>query len=438
MNAGKAPGRLLVVSFLLSACGLRLPEVAPPEVTRLVRSTQLVTVEVTHVVPVTQVVTVEVTRIVRERVVVTPTPPPGSSAAVTPGVYLPLPRGQHTATRLADGRILLTGGSRSPDEFLADVDIFDPATGLFRQAAPLHTPRHGHSATLLPDGRVLVVGGYNRPQQWLTDAEVYDPVADTWSVVPPLFPHGVSHSATLMMDGRVLVVGGCTGSGVCTERVEIFDPQTNAWRRAAVLESNRASQAAQLLADGWVLIAGGATAGGPPLGGDALLYDPRTNAWAATGPMGLPRHLAQAVRLADGRVLIAGGIALGDPTNQAILSSAEIYDPVNNTWTAAADLAQARYAHVLTVLPDGAALAIGGARQWNNVWTEASFVHAIEAYDPATDTWRIVGDLPQPGACAAAAALLDGRVWVTGGIAGRAGATYWQATWLVDPALAAP
>ncbi len=117
-----------------------------------------------------------------------PTPrtaPPGSEVEVKPGVTLQIPRAFHTATRLADGRILLAGGSQSADEFRQTVDAFDPTTGLARQVAPLHAPRHGHSATLLADGRVLIIGGYNLPQQWLSDAEVYDPQRDTWTTVSP-------------------------------------------------------------------------------------------------------------------------------------------------------------------------------------------------------------------------------------------------------------
>jgi hypothetical protein len=332
---------------------------------------------------------------------------------------------------LSDGRILLVGGSQSPDEHLAQVEIFDPASGLITQVAPLHTSRHEHTATLLPDGRVLVVGGYSLPQQWLDDAEVYDPFADTWTVVPPLYSHGVSHTATLMADGRVLVIGGCIGDGVCTERVEIFNPQTNSWAKARPLGAWLASQTAQLLEDGRVLVASDGGGPGAPAGGNALLYDPKTNNWTVTGPMVKPRIFAQSVLLPDGRVLIAGGMALEDEPALRMSASAEIYDPDSNTWTAVASLSQARYLFVLALLPDDQVLAVGGARDYDNVWNDPSFVHEIEIYDPAADRWHIAGELPRPGANAAAALLPDGRLWVTGGQAGRSGSTFWSDTWLI-------
>jgi hypothetical protein len=370
-------------------------------------------------------------------VVTTPTPalapkaaPSESPFEITPGVALQVPRMWHTATRLADGRILLAGGSRAVPDFLADAELFDPTSGQTRQVASLHTPRHEHSATLLPDGRVLVVGGYSLPRQWLDDAEVYDPATDRWTVVPPRTSHAVGHTATRMNDGRVLVVGGNPGSGMDTNRVEIFDPRTNTWSKARALKFNRAGHTAQLLEDGRVLVAGGACSGSVRCpDGDALLYDPQADTWTATGPMVKPLAQSRSVRLPDGRVLVAGG-AGSDPTSPPISASAQIYDPATKAWTAAADLAQARFLHELVLLPSGQVLAIGGARVWDTFWTGNSFVREIELYDPARNEWRILGQLPEPRALATATLLPDGYVWLAGG---RNDTTFFSDSWLVGP-----
>lgn len=367
---------------------------------------------------------------------ISPSRPAPSAAFVDaqPGVILQIPRAFHTATRLADGRILLVGGSQSTDDFPLAVNAFDPATGLIHQVAPLDAPRHGHSATLLPDGRVLVIGGYNLPQQWLSDAEVYDPERDTWTIVSPRYSHGLTHSATVMPDGRVLVVGGNTGSGRSTDRVEIFDPLTSAWTEAQPLAADRANHTAQLLADGRVLVAGGWGGANTPIDGDALLYDPRSDTWTATGPMVQPRIWAQSVRLLDGRVLVAGGITLKDQYIPRISASAEIYDPASNTWTVAPDMAQPRYSHFLTVRPDGQVLVFGGARDWDCCYTRDSFVRELELYDPVANHWRTVGELPQPRAQAGAALLPDGRVWLAGGRTnGQPDALHFADTWLIGP-----
>jgi N-acetylneuraminic acid mutarotase len=321
----------------------------------------------------------------------------------------------HTATSLADGRVLLVGGSQAVDDFLADVDIFNPATGQTSAAASLHRPRQAHSATLLQDGRVLVVGGYALPWQWLDDAEVYDPVQNTWTKAPPLYPHGVTHTATLMEDGRVLVVGGNIGSGLFTGRAEIFDPQTNAWVEAPALPAQRADHTAQLLNDGRVLVAGGQSDASGLAGGDALLYDPEADAWAAAGPMVKPRIWAQSARLGDGRVLVTGGMTLEDMPQNTFTAHTEIYDPATNTWSAAMAMSQPRYSHFVFSLPNGEVVVVAGARDWECCWTGDSFVRAVEVYDLAADAWRIVADLPQPRAQAAAAATPDGCIWLSGG-----------------------
>jgi hypothetical protein len=349
--------------------------------------------------------------------------------AITPGPDLLAERGMHTAASLLDGRILLVGGSQGGNLFLDEAEIFDPATQQISQTVSLHTARHQHTATQLLDGRVLVVGGYNISSLWLSDAEIYDPQTNIWTVVSPIHSHGVSHTATRMLDGRVLVVGGCIADSICTEQVEIFDPQTNSWSEAQSLPSDRASHTAILLNDGRVLVAGGMAAAGAPAGGDALLYHPLDNTWNATGPMIRPGIFAQSVLLADGRVLVAGGVALEDYPSFTISASAEIYDPTTYTWTAAADLNQARFLHTLMLLPYNRILAIGGARDWYCCWNANSFVQEIETYDPIADQWNVAGLLPQPGAFATASLLDDSSVWVAGG---QTDGGFLSGTWIIS------
>src|SRR5688500_2462627 len=63
------------------------------------------------------------------------------------------------AATLQDGRTLVSGGRLEDDSVTDSVVIYDPLTNGFEQVGRLRAPRVGHTATLLADGRVLIVGG---------------------------------------------------------------------------------------------------------------------------------------------------------------------------------------------------------------------------------------------------------------------------------------
>lgn len=97
------------------------------------------------------------------------------------------PRRQNNATILADGSVLITGGTyvtgwNDPNGLVATAEIWDPATEEVTQLAEANVDiyRGYHStALLLPDGRVLVTGGDHDyggaiPGQ-NTNAEIFSP-----------------------------------------------------------------------------------------------------------------------------------------------------------------------------------------------------------------------------------------------------------------------
>jgi Galactose oxidase-like, Early set domain/Fibronectin type III domain/Glyoxal oxidase N-terminus len=85
----------------------------------------------------------------------------------------------HNATLLADGTVLVSGGSRGtedpntqPSDPAYECELWDPATGTWTPMASLTKKRTYHSiALLLPDGRVLSAGG----DFGGASAEVYSP-----------------------------------------------------------------------------------------------------------------------------------------------------------------------------------------------------------------------------------------------------------------------
>lgn len=140
-------------------------------------------------------------------------------------------------------------------------------------------------------------------------------------------------------------------------------PQT-----ASTLAGARTGHTATLLPSGKVLVAGGA-AGNTALA-SAELYDSISNTWSAAGTLAGARAGHTATPLPSAKVLVVGGAA-GD----AALASAELYDPASNTWSAAGALGTARADHTATFLVIAKLLVVAGDADGNSL-------ASAELYDP--------------------------------------------------------
>src|SRR5216684_4158561 len=73
-------------------------------------------------------------------------------------------------------------------------------------------PRFDHTATLLPNGKVLIAGGMERNGLIEPTAELYDPATRAFTFLGRMkSPHGWGSSAVLLKNGKVLIVGGSSG-----------------------------------------------------------------------------------------------------------------------------------------------------------------------------------------------------------------------------------
>src|SRR5262249_54144419 len=152
-------------------------------------------------------------------------------------------RAAHTATPLADGRVLIAGGCADagcPSASAAPgSEFYVPGSG-FVAGPPMLTPRQGHTATALADGRVLIVGGYvGEGVAPIADAEIFDPAAKEFRPAGRLSLGRGGHIAARLPDGRVLIAGGWIGPRTYTNTVEIYDPATSTFTPGTAMPEPR-------------------------------------------------------------------------------------------------------------------------------------------------------------------------------------------------------
>ncbi len=345
------------------------------------------------------------------------------------------PRAAHTATMLNNGKVLIVGGANllTTDQSTAvtTAELYNPSTGTFSLTGNPNVPRLGHTATLLNDGRVLIVGGSSLGgfNGALDSAEIYDPATGMFSVISGLHTGRILFTATLLKNGMVLVAGGQDAEQVEISSAELFDPSTDSFTVTGDMTVPRGGHVATLLPDGTVLVAGGVSRQNTITSENALasaeIYNPSTSTFTAVAAsMTAARALPSATFLDNGTVLIAGGAnQLNGGTSTTFLTSAEIYNPTNQSFTATSgNMAVGRALFTATPLTNGTVLVAGGLISVTNHPTVFVTTTDAELFDPTTGTFSVTTPLNSGRTYFQATLLANGTVLATGGITNQSSA----------------
>jgi hypothetical protein len=241
-------------------------------------------------------------------------------AAWVPAGFMTGARGRGGIAVLGDGRVLVAGGSLVPFQeygsdpsVLAVTEVFDPRSGSWSTARPLHQARAQPAVMDLADGRVLAAGGSDGTNP-ITSAEIFDPRSESWSVIASMPQPRAGATAMRESSGRIVLIGGSTLNGVGSFTpnpgldTESFDPSSRSWSVGSEAEaSNRfvLLQGASQLSDGRILAL--IVYFGTVPETLAFTYDPSADFWARAPTPALLDQTPTTVRLSTGRILVVAG-----------------------------------------------------------------------------------------------------------------------------------
>ena len=294
--------------------------------------------------------------------------------------------------------------------FVAGAVLLSPAATVFTQArwsklAPF-PQREEELYGIAVNDKMYVIGGYGGGKARGVVYE-YDPADDAWTQKTSM-PRPAHHQAMAAYQGKIYVFGGydlsSTGGWEPLDNAWAYDPVADSWTAIQSLPSKRGSAEA-VEVDGQIYVIGGATTvegstdvafqgNGPArVVTTNEMYDPATDTWQSRTPMALGRNHAFSGTVGGKIYVIGGRIGHAFISVASNTDIVEEYDPVTNMWSGLkTKMPNARSGGGWGTY-DGRIYVAGG-----EVAGEAlvGAFRAVEAYEPATDSWTILPRMPMP------------------------------------------
>lgn len=266
--------------------------------------------------------------------------------------------------------------------------------------------------TLDVNGKMYVFGGFVKGLGASNELDIYDPAADSWKRLNDM-PTRVTHLNPAVDRGTIWLAGGFKGKhpGPVTDEVWKYDIAADTWTSGPHLPEPRAG-GGLAVAGGKLHYFGGFKSDRNTTSADhwSLPLDGSTT-WRKEADLPLPRgHVAAAV--VDGKIYALGGTDGHDKT-QVDLKFCHCFDPATEIWSEIASLPDARsHFEGSTIVHNGRILIIAG--RCNNSTPKRNLVDDMLEYNPKTDAWRMVGNIPVK-LMAPSAALIGGNLIITSG-----------------------
>lgn len=324
-------------------------------------------------------------------------------------------RGQHTASLLPNGKIMVAGGTDGTVT-LASAELLDPSTSTWVSAGTMTYSRSNHTATMMPNGNILVAGGYTQGVTTgsISGTDIYFPSENTWVRTTPMNMARQSHSAVMIprgpYGGQILVIGGYSNDRYLNT-MERYDPVSSSWTTlSTTLITKRSLHSTLMLHNGNILICGGVNGTEGTLNSceTVIIGEDGTFTVQAAPALNQKRHSHTATLLRDGRVVITGGNnGAGEIRWQNIIDGGARSAPTSErstidangnvtSWTMGSNNLYADFAtgqelifgrqnHTATLLPNGKVLVLGGVTGLKQA------VPYEESYGPDFSSWTHVG-----------------------------------------------
>ncbi|KTG03400.1 hypothetical protein cypCar_00004248 [Cyprinus carpio] len=193
-------------------------------------------------------------------------------------------------------------------------------------------------------------------------------------------------SSLVATGGRLYAIGGRNTEGLLAT-IESYQPSTNTWQLRTPMDMPRCCHASAVLPSGDILVTGGYV--NCAYSRSVICYSIDSDTWSEQGELETPRGWHCSATVVD-KVYVVGGSQLGPGGVRIDVMTMEVFNPESKEWTRAATLPLGVSTAGMSPLGDHLYL-LGG---WNEA--EKRYKSVVQRYDPGTDSWSTVEDLPEP------------------------------------------